>query len=752
MSLGYRPNMQSYSLITILGLASATLVAGQQFKWYSYPWETLNLTQACFTAINSSVSSCPSLLATHTTGTGTVDILGEDALQSLCVDSCRKELQALRGTVQAACTGQGDVMVYDNIAYPATFMIDNLLYTYDVSCYKDSSSGKYCDLILGEWRNQTNATNDDSAAHDCSDCILGPFKIQLESPIGYDDEWAEDFTSLTSSCGATGYTYVAPTGYALNSSITSSGTATSTGTGSDAATPTSTHTCATTYTVQANDTCHSIAKKHSVSTYNLMVANGITIFCSNLAAPGGSICIPESCNSTTLLAGNSCAQMMSDWNVSMAQILAWNPIISSLCDNFHLFYGWEICRGPPGGAIEVPTGAPTTTSGPTATGVVYSTPAPVPTNAMAGSNHRCGKWYTTKYNDSCTDIAANAGIPYEEWLFLNPDVFANCTNLWDGYAYCVGAVGNVATYSGWTVTAAPTTSFTRPASTTETWTPGPTYILPHAPGTLQDCAVYRDAIDANNNPTKEWGLSTDFLDGLGINYTACSFYSHPYSVTVDDFVQWNPSLDVSDCVVHKGYSYCVLISYNHTSSDPPDDMPVETKCDTVDEAWIMKGTASDCNCYYVIRGKEAEGFECSSITEGSDLSEAKLVELNPWIRTGDCSTGLFAGLKGEEQRAVCLGTGPLSSSTTTSPTRATSPVTPTIGTSTSLAPSATVTPQPGAIKTCNAYHVVKSGDECATIAEAHGISLETFYKWNPQVGSDCRTLWLGYGVCVGVSS
>lgn len=146
------------------------------------------------------------------------------------------------------------------------------------------------------------------------------------------------------------------------------------------------------------------------------------------------------------------------------------------------------------------------------------------------------------------------------------------------------------------------------------------------------------------------------------------------------------------------------------------------------------------------------GFECSSITEGSDLSEAKLVELNPWIGTGDCSTGLFAGLKGEEQRAVCLGTGPLSSSTTTSPTRATSPVTPTIGTSTSLAPSATVTPQPGAIKTCNAYHVVKSGDECATIAEANGISLETFYKWNPQVGSDCRTLWLGYGVCVSVSS
>lgn len=68
MSLGTGHNMQSYSLIAILGFASATLVAGQQFEWYSYPWDILNLTQACFNAVNSSVSSCPSLLATHTTG------------------------------------------------------------------------------------------------------------------------------------------------------------------------------------------------------------------------------------------------------------------------------------------------------------------------------------------------------------------------------------------------------------------------------------------------------------------------------------------------------------------------------------------------------------------------------------------------------------------------------------------------------------------------------------------------------------
>jgi len=51
---------------------------------------------------------------------------------------------------------------------------------------------------------------------------------------------------------------------------------------------------------------------------------------------------------------------------------------------------------------------------------------------------------------------------------------------------------------------------------------------------------------------------------------------------------------------------------------------------------------------------------------------------------------------------------------------------------------------------CNSFHLVVSGDECGTIASSAGISLDSFYAWNPAAGNTCSTLWAGYNVCVGV--
>ena len=67
----------------------------------------------------------------------------------------------------------------------------------------------FCDLLLLEWRNETNATG----AYDCHECMLEAWRIQLESPLGYEDDFAEDFASVTESCGASGYSYSTPTPY-----------------------------------------------------------------------------------------------------------------------------------------------------------------------------------------------------------------------------------------------------------------------------------------------------------------------------------------------------------------------------------------------------------------------------------------------------------------------------------------------------------------------------------------------------------
>jgi hypothetical protein len=165
-------------------------------------------------------------------------------------------------------------------------------------------------------------------------------KLQLESPIGYDDEWVETFASLTSSCSATGYAYTSPAAYALNTS-TSVATATSNAT----STATATQTCVSTYTMQANDTCLSISHSQNVSTYNLIMANNWNILCTNLPDVGGDVCIPEDCNATSLYYGWTCNDMASEWGANLAQVLAWNPIFSSACDNLYLFFDWMICAG-----------------------------------------------------------------------------------------------------------------------------------------------------------------------------------------------------------------------------------------------------------------------------------------------------------------------------------------------------------------------------------------------------------------------
>lgn len=120
---------------------------------------------------------------------------------------------------------------------------------------------------------------------------------------------------------------------------------------------------------------------------------------------------------------------------------------------------------------------------------------------------------------------------------------SNCTNLWANTSYCVKAVGDVTTYSGYTVSTASYT-FTKPASTTYTPAPAVTATqLPTAPGTPDNCASYENAFGANvTNST--WNLN------------ACDNWARLLEVTVTDLLDWNPSLSSSECVFIPGYSYC----------------------------------------------------------------------------------------------------------------------------------------------------------------------------------------------------
>lgn len=113
---------------------------------------------------------------------------------------------------------------------------------------------QYRDVLLGQWLNQPSLT----AAQNFSDYILGVAQMQLNSPSGYDDTFASDFKSLTSSCSKTIYPFTSPAPYTAAISTTAIP--------SPSASSVLNPGCVTLYTIQAGDACDTIATSQNVST------------------------------------------------------------------------------------------------------------------------------------------------------------------------------------------------------------------------------------------------------------------------------------------------------------------------------------------------------------------------------------------------------------------------------------------------------------------------------------------------------
>ncbi|KAK4163124.1 hypothetical protein QBC43DRAFT_355514, partial [Cladorrhinum sp. PSN259] len=298
--------------------------------------------------------------------------------------------------------------------------------------------------------------------------------------------------------------------------------------------------------------------------------------------------------------------------------------------------------------------------------------------------------------DYCALILLKFRLALSGFYFLNPQVDSTCSNLWANTSYCVNPVGNIEIYSGYPTTTAATT-FTRPGPVTTTgFVPSPVQtatLQPKASGTISDCYVYENAFDA-----------TSKLKDLSVA-NSCSRWAHFANVTVEQLVEWNPSLPAINCGLQAGNSYCV-------------------------QKWQ---TPPDVSLPYDYCVPDKANFNCSMVPYLFGITVAELTRLNPWIGS-DCDTD------GYEQ--VCIlgsDTQPTGSPTTTATTAPT--------TTTGTAPPAPT--QPGTSENCKKWHTVADGDGCWSIAAAAGISLDEFYRMNPGVGSDCSTLCLGYAVCIG---
>ncbi|KAF2495511.1 hypothetical protein BU16DRAFT_618299 [Lophium mytilinum] len=563
--------------------------------------------------------------------------LNPQDLASLCTATCLDSLHDTLLSIRGSCTNSTDIIVIDQVTYPATYLVDRFLYTYSLACKRDSATGEFCDTLFISWLNQQALTT----AQECSDCVLGVSQIQLNSPFGYSDDLAEDFRSDTASCGATNYSFTSPPPYTQNHT----------------ATPTlaiATPTCSS-YAVQANDTCDSIAVAHNVSTFSVVSLNGLYLDCSDLAV-GRDICLASACMLHEVQWGETCASILEGLGqkVTGTQLLAWNPNINGLCGNIYDMVGTHICVSSPGGALI--TLAPNAAL---AASTVQSL-VPRPTNSFNESNSDCGKWYTIQDGDYCDKVSVYFSIALKDFYFLNPEVNSQCTNLVLGVAYCVQAVGDIATYPGYsnsqffTLTSM---SYSTSLFTTLEYhgypSPTPTSQLPQAPGTRPNCTSYQ-----NYQPLPTVADQSEVPEILAgtvySNYSnTCNYLARKYQVRFTDLLLWNPSLSNSsvDCALQPSYSYCVKMMDSAT----PDD-PANTGNDCLDVTPNKPGTIPSCTCFTILYGDDGneDQYPCSDIAADYNVTVNDLESWNPWIGS-DCDEGIYQGTNVTDFNVVCVG-------------------------------------------------------------------------------------------------
>ncbi|KAJ5538227.1 hypothetical protein N7494_007706 [Penicillium frequentans] len=140
----------------------------------------------------------------------------------------------------------------------------------------------------------------------------------------------------------------------------------------------------------------------------------------------------------------------------------------------------------------------------------------------------------------------------------------------------------------------------------------------------------------------------------------------------------------------------------------------------------------------------------SDVLHTQELDIAEFFAMNPLVKS-DCS-GMSIGIY------YCVSTYP-GGSTPGFPGYATvssSPVSSTVVAESKSVKASTgiLTPSPiqtGMVSTCNKFYKVITDDSCYDIANDNGISLSSFYDWNPAVKTDCSGLQADEYVCVAVA-
>jgi LysM repeat protein len=183
----------------------------------------------------------------------------------------------------------------------------------------------------------------------------------------------------------------------------------------------------------------------------------------------------------------------------------------------------------------------------------------------------------------------------------------------------------------------------------------------------------------------------------------CYDIAQKYSITLDRFYAWNPAVGAQ----------CGSL------------WPENYVCVSIIGFPVSKTTLITTSKITLVTTRKTTPITTSKTT----LIATSRPQTSSFVMPPPC---LFDPIKGEY---VCEPTATTTKRTTTKPG------------------NGIVTPTPiqtGVVSNCKKFYKVITGDGCWAIANANGIKLEDFYKWNPAVGSTCATLYPDNYVCVGV--
>lgn len=304
----------------------------------------------------------------------------------------------------------------------------------------------------------------------------------------------------------------------------------------------------------------------------------------------------------------------------------------------------------------------------------------------------CDAFHLVVDGDGCAAIASKYGISVAQFQKWNPKIGTNCANLWLDAYVCVSIIGEE-----------PKPSSTVRSTTTTKPSNGITTPTPVQDGMVGNCDAFHKVVDG---------------DG-------CTDIASKYGISRSQFYAWNPAIG-TDCKALWLDTYvCVSIigvgPSTTVSSTPTNGIATPTP--------IQDKMVSNCDAFH----KVVDGDGCDKIASKYGISTKQFYTWNPSV--GDSCKSLWIDYY------VCVSIVGVNPTPTT------------MQTSTTTKGNGITTPTPiqdGMTTNCKTFKKIKDGDECAAIAKNANISLANFYKWNPGVGSNCKSLWLDTYVCIAV--